>query len=178
MVPFCGSMRWGPGLLGTITTAWAPPGRMPTKPKRQKTMAQPMASAPRVAPIILSRDNPLIIGSVSELVFVRTTALNILRINPAVRQTTGYAEVELIRSPLGRWVRLRRTAGGQTAATAEILAAAPKDGRSLLDQPAFPLDQPGVESAGRRTLVPLRDDNRVVGGGVTLRTTPPQPPNR
>lgn len=123
------------------------------------------------------RYNQLIIDSVSELVFVLTKALNISRINPAVLQSTGYTEVELIRSPLGRLVHLRPVAGEKTAATAEILAAALKDGRRLLDQPAFLVDKHGVESAVRLTLVPLRDDNRVVGGVVTLRTTPPQPPN-
>jgi PAS domain S-box-containing protein len=123
------------------------------------------------------RYNQLIIDSVSELVFVLTKALNISRINPAVRQTTGYTEVELIRSPLGRLVRLRPAAGENTATTAELLAAALKDGRSLLDQPAFLVDAHGVESAVRLTLVPLRDDNRVVGGVVTLRTTAPQTPN-
>lgn len=123
------------------------------------------------------RYNQLIIDSVSELVVVLTKALNISRINPAVRHATGYTEVELIRAPLGRLVSLRTPEGGKAVASAEILAAALKEGRSLLDQPAVLTDNQGGESAVRLTLVPLRDDNRVVGGVVTLRTLPPLPPN-
>lgn len=123
------------------------------------------------------RYNQLIIDSVGELVFVLTKALNISRVNPAVLRTTAYTETELIKSPLGRLVRLGPPADGPGAPTAEILAAALKEGRSLLDLPAILTDKHGTDSPVLLTLVPLRDDNRVVGGVATLRAAPIKPTN-
>lgn len=123
------------------------------------------------------RYNQLIIDSVSELVFVLTKALNISRINPVVLRSTGYTETELIKSPLGRLVRLAPAAGAKSAPATETLTLALKEGRSLHDLPAIIADKHGVETAVLLTLVPLRDDNRVVGGVATLRTAPLKPTN-
>jgi len=115
------------------------------------------------------RYNQLIIDSIGELVFVLTKALNISRVNPAVLRDTGYTEVDLIKSALGRWVRLAPTAGLAT----DLLLTALKEGRSLHDLPALLLREDGTETSALLTLVPLRDNNRVVGGVVTLRLTAP-----
>jgi sigma-B regulation protein RsbU (phosphoserine phosphatase) len=112
------------------------------------------------------RYNELIIDSIGELVFVLTKALNISRINPAVVRTAGYREVDLIKAPLGRVVRLDAPAGGDSSL---VLLTALKDGRSLPDQPALLTTRDGTEIPVLLTLVPLRDGNRVVGGVVTLR---------
>jgi sigma-B regulation protein RsbU (phosphoserine phosphatase) len=123
------------------------------------------------------RYNQLIIDSVGELVFVLTKALNISRINPAVLRTTGQTEVELIKSPLARLVQLAPGPGGVAMPTPETLAAALKEGRSLHDLPATVATKGGAPLTALLTLVPLRDDNRVVGGVVTLRLATPQPTN-
>ncbi|MCX6954798.1 MAG: cache domain-containing protein [Verrucomicrobia bacterium] len=118
------------------------------------------------------RYNQLIIDSVSELVFVLTKALNISRVNPAVLRMTGFTETELIKAPLGRLVSLVPPAAEMSAPTAEILAVALKEGRSQLDLPAILTDKNGLTTPVILTLVPLRDDNRVVGGVATLRRAP------
>ena len=117
------------------------------------------------------RYNQLIIDSIAELVFVLTKALNISRVNPAVLHTTGHTEIDLIKAPLGRIVRLLPSPGETAAPTTEILALALKEGRSLHELPAVVQDKAGRDLPVLLTLVPLRDDNRVVGGVVTLRPT-------
>jgi sigma-B regulation protein RsbU (phosphoserine phosphatase) len=113
--------------------------------------------------------NQLIINSISELVFVLTKALNISRVNPAVLFATGLTDVELIKSPLGRHLRLVAGPGQKTAPSPETLTMALKDGRIMEDLPALLAGKGGTEMAVRLTLIPLRDGNRVVGGVVTLR---------
>lgn len=119
------------------------------------------------------RYNQLIIDSISELVLVLTKAMNITRVNPACLRATGLTEVELIKAPLARMVRLAPRAGEPTATNAEMLNQALKDGRSVRDLPAFVAVKNGQEIAVILTLVPLLDANRVVGGVVTLRVVTP-----
>jgi PAS domain S-box-containing protein len=122
------------------------------------------------------RYNQLIIDSISELVLVLTKAMNITRVNPACLRATGLTEVELIKAPLGRVVRLAQRAGEPSAAKLETLTQALKDGRSVHELPAFVAVKNGQEIAVILTLVPLLDANRVVGGVVTLRVVPPGVP--
>jgi PAS domain-containing protein len=96
-------------------------------------------------------------------------------VNPALLRVTGLTEVELIKAPLGRIVRLAPRAGETVAVKTEALNQALKDGRSVHDQPAFVRDKNGRETAVILTLVPLLDANRVVGGVVTLRLVTPGP---
>jgi sigma-B regulation protein RsbU (phosphoserine phosphatase) len=110
--------------------------------------------------------NQLIIDSISELVFVLTKALNITRINPAVRHATGLTDVELIKSPLSRVVRLAAPEGTET------LLLALREGRALDRQPAIVTAADGAETTMLLSLAPLRDANRVVGAVVTLHPAP------
>jgi sigma-B regulation protein RsbU (phosphoserine phosphatase) len=119
------------------------------------------------------RYNQLIIDSIGELVFVLTKALNISRVNPAVLHGTGHTEVDLIKSALGRWVRLAPAAGQPAGPATELLLTALKEGRSLRGLPALLRRQDGTEISALLTLAPLRDNNRVVGGVVTLRLAAP-----
>jgi sigma-B regulation protein RsbU (phosphoserine phosphatase) len=116
--------------------------------------------------------NQLIINSISDLVFVLTKSLNISRINPAVVRLTGFTEVELLKAPLGRQVRLMPPSGSMNPPAPDTLIVALKDGRIMEDLPARITGKDGTETAVFLTLVPLRDNNRVVGGVVTLRVVP------
>lgn len=116
--------------------------------------------------------NQLIIDSIGELVFVLTKALNISRLNPAVTRTTGFTDVDLIKSPLGRVVQLLGPAGGPVPPTADTLLLALKEGRTVREHPATLTAKDGTTLAVVLTLIPLRDSNRVVGGVVTLRPAP------
>ena len=117
--------------------------------------------------------NQLIIDSISELVFVLTKALNISRLNPAVTHTTGFKEIDLIKSPLGRVVQLLGPAGTTPPATAATLLLALKEGRTVRDHLATLTAKDSTTLTVLLTLVPLRDSNRVVGGVVTLRPVNP-----
>lgn len=114
------------------------------------------------------RYNQLIIDSIGELVLVLTKALNISRINPAVTRTAGYTSAELLKAPLARVVRLV----GAESADLSSLAAAMKDGRTLQDVAVTLVAKDGATALARLTLAPLFDNNRVVGGVVTLRVAP------
>jgi nitrogen fixation/metabolism regulation signal transduction histidine kinase len=115
------------------------------------------------------RYNQLIIDSISELVFVLTKALNISRLNPAVTHTTGFTEIDLIKSPLGRIVQLVGPPGEAAPPIGATLVLALKEGRTVRDHPATLTAKDGTTLDILLTLVPLRDSNRVVGGVVTLR---------
>lgn len=119
------------------------------------------------------RYNQLIIDSISELVLVLTKAMNVSRVNPAFLRATGLTEVELIKAPLGRVVRLAPREGEPAAEPVETLTQALKDGRQVHDLPAFVVTKNGQAIAVILTLVPLLDANRVVGGVVTLRVVTP-----
>ena len=119
------------------------------------------------------RYNQLIIDSIGELVFVLTKALHISRVNPAVLHGTGHTEMELIKSALGRWLRLAPAAGQPAGSATELLLNALTEGRSLHDLPSLLLRKDGTEAFALLTLIPLRDNNRVVGGVVTLRLAVP-----
>jgi sigma-B regulation protein RsbU (phosphoserine phosphatase) len=117
--------------------------------------------------------NQLIIDSIGELVFVLTKALNISRINPAVTRTAGYTSAELLKVPLGRVVRLV----GARASDLTPLADAMKAGQTLPEVAVTLVSKDGAEMPARLTLAPLFDNNRVVGGVVTLRISPAAGPH-
>lgn len=116
--------------------------------------------------------NQVIISSISDLVFVLTKSLNISRINAAVMRLTGFTEVELLKAPLGRQVRLMAPSGSTNPPGPDMLVVALKDGSTLEDIPALITSKDGTETAVLLALVPLRDNKRVVGGVVTLRVVP------
>jgi PAS domain S-box-containing protein len=110
--------------------------------------------------------NQLIIDSIGELVFVLTKALNISRINPAVTRSAGYVATDLLKMPLGRIVHF----------DADVhLAEAMKAGRALTDVPVKIQAKDGATLPARLTFAPLFDNQRVVGGVVTLRIEAAKP---
>jgi PAS domain S-box-containing protein len=104
------------------------------------------------------RYNQIIVNAASDLVFVVTKTLAVTRVNPAVMLTTGWNEEEILGQALGE--RVQGT---------EDSVQALRSGRELHDQPARVTDQRGRQLAGRFTLLPIRDNDKVVGGVVMLR---------
>jgi CHASE3 domain sensor protein len=118
------------------------------------------------------RYNHLIVDSISDLVLVLTTALNISRVNPAVVHLTGLEPSELVNQPLSRVVRLQSALQGADAPLRDPLAQALRDGKDLLKQPAVVEDKRGRQTQVLLSIFPLRDQDKVVGGVVTLQTLP------
>jgi CHASE3 domain sensor protein len=113
------------------------------------------------------RYNQLIINSIAELVFVISRALNVSRINPAVVHRTNWQPQDLIAQSIQRVLQLPADAGG--APDQNPLNQAMREGREIQDRPALLATRSGQTIAVRYSLVPLHDQNKVVGGVVTVR---------
>jgi CHASE3 domain sensor protein len=122
------------------------------------------------------RYNQLIINSIAELVFVISRALNINRVNPAALQQTSWQPEELIAQSIERVLQFPADPGG---ALQSPLAAAMRDGSQLRDCPAHLLTRSGQTRPVRYSLAPLHDQDKIVGGVVTVTVlaldTLPQP---
>jgi CHASE3 domain sensor protein len=112
------------------------------------------------------RYNQLVINAVAELVIVISRALNISRVNPAVVHQTGWEPQDLIAQSIERVVQFP-TEGG--AAGQSPLSLAMRDGREIQDRPAVLLTRSGRSINVRFSLIPLHDQDKVVGGVVTVR---------
>lgn len=115
------------------------------------------------------RYNQLIVNSVNDLVFVLTKALNVTRINAAVRQATGADDQAILTQPLAQVVRLRLR---DAEPTVEPFRQALADGRELRDLPALLTTSHGAVLPARASLVPLRDRDKVVGGVLIVQLHP------
>jgi len=109
------------------------------------------------------RYNQLIVNAISEMVFVVSKALNISRVNPSVTHVTQWEAQELISQSIERV--LQPSADGP----ANPIISALNEGRELQERPAVVLTKSGATIPVRFNLVPLRDENKVVGGVVTVR---------
>jgi PAS domain S-box-containing protein len=119
------------------------------------------------------RYNQLIVNSITEMVFVVSKALNISRVNPSVTQVSLWEPQDLISQSIERVLQL--PADGP----ANPIISALNEGRELQERPAVVLTKTGGTIPVRFNLVPLRDDNKIVGGVVTVRPwhgPPPQKP--
>jgi CHASE3 domain sensor protein len=116
------------------------------------------------------RYNQLIVNSISELVFVISKGHNISRINPAVTHFTQWQPQELIAQSLDRVLQLPQDG------PADPIGSALNEGRELQERPAVVLFKNGASAPVRFNLVPLRDDNKVVGGVLTVRPWHGDPP--
>ncbi len=106
------------------------------------------------------RYNQLIVNSVNDLVIVLTKALTVTRINAAVVQLTGREDETIITGALAKIVEVAR----DPAAGLDPLARALFEGRELRHHPVVVLGQDGRRIPGLLTLIPLRDQDNVVGG--------------
>ena len=123
------------------------------------------------------RYNQLIVNSVNDLVFVLTKALNVTRINAAVVQLTGREDETLLTRPLAQVVEV----APDPVTGLNPLARALLDGRELHHQPAVVLGRDGRRIPARLNLIPLRDQDKVVGGvavvQVAFSSSPANPPS-
>lgn len=110
------------------------------------------------------RYNQIVVNATSDLVFVITKSLTITRINPAVSLRTGWAEEEILGRPLAELVQ--NHGGGKADSAALTLAL--RSARELHDGNARLLDRQGRALPVHFTLLPLRDNDKVVGGVVLL----------
>lgn len=104
------------------------------------------------------RYNQIIVNATSDLIFVVTRTLTVTRVNPAVVHQTGWKEEDILGQPLG--ARLQSSADA---------ALALYNGRELHDQPARLTDRQGRDLTGRFTLLPIHDNDKIVGGVVLVR---------
>jgi PAS domain S-box-containing protein len=109
------------------------------------------------------RYNQLIVNAISEMVFVVSKALNISRVNPSVTHVTQWEAEDLVSQSIERVLQV--PADGP----ANPIIAALNEGRELQERPALVTTKSGASIQVRFNLVPLRDDNKVVGGVVTVR---------
>jgi PAS domain S-box-containing protein len=118
------------------------------------------------------RYNQLIVNAISEMVFVVSKVLNVSRVNPSVTHVTQWEAQDLISQSIERVLQV--PADGP----ANAIISALNEGRELQERPAVVLTKSGASLPVRFNLVPLRDDNKVVGGVVTVRPwlgAPPKP---
>jgi PAS domain S-box-containing protein len=113
------------------------------------------------------RYNQIIVNAASDLVFVVTKALVVTRVNPAVVDRTGRPEEEILGRPLLDLVHTENS---------PALTQALRTGRELRDHPARLADSQGLVLATHLTLLPIRDNDKVVGGVVLLRPASPSSP--
>lgn len=117
------------------------------------------------------RYNHAIVNTVSDLVFVLSKALNVTRLNPVVAHATGFTEEEILGRPIGQVLRVSGEEDGPLAV--DRLRRAVAEGRELTGHPAELLDRNGKARPGVISVVPLRDDDLVVGAVVVLRLLSP-----
>jgi CHASE3 domain sensor protein len=122
------------------------------------------------------RHNQLIINSIAELVFVVSRALNISRVNAAVVQQTHWEPQDLIAQSIERALQFPPDDG--SGVSGNPLMAALRDGRQLHERPARLIDRSGRAIPVRYNLIPLHDQDRIVGGVVTVRVQDDAPQSR
>jgi PAS domain S-box-containing protein len=111
------------------------------------------------------RYNQLIINSIAELVFVISRALNISRVNPAVVHQTNWEPQDLIAQSIERVLQFPP----DPASAQNPLITAMRDGREIQERPATLLSRAGRSIPVHFSLIPLHDQDKVVGGVVTVR---------
>ncbi len=110
------------------------------------------------------RYHQIVLNATSDLVFVITKMLTITRVNPAVNLQTGWAEEEILGRPLTELVQPENGAPEGDAA----INLALRSGRELHGVPARLINRHGASVATHFMLLPLRDNDKVVGGVVLL----------
>lgn len=114
------------------------------------------------------RYNQIVVNAASDLVFIVTKSLAVTRINPAVARHVGRPEEDILGASLQEFLR----APDAGASPADAIALALRGGREIPEQSALLVATAGM-LAVRFTLLPLRDNDKVVGGVVMVRPADP-----
>lgn len=115
------------------------------------------------------RYSQLIINSIGDLIFVISKALNVSRVNPAVEKQTGWEPQELITRSIERVLQLPpNVPPGSSSLQSQIISAL-KGGREIQDRPAALLCKDSQIKSVYFSLVPLHDQDKIVGGVITVR---------
>ncbi len=120
------------------------------------------------------RYNQLIVNSVSDLVYVLTKALNVTRVNPAVPRFTGFEEDAILGRPITQFLRF--AADPLSPASADAVARNVTAGREIIDAPVGLLDSAGRTHSVTVSVVPLRDNDQVVGAVAVVHRQPSTTP--
>ena len=115
------------------------------------------------------RYHELIINSIGDLVFVISCALRINRINPAVVHQTKLDSLELIRRPITELLQLSTAGSTDATLTENSFSLALKENREIQEQNGTLWCKGGQALPIRFTLIPLRDQDKVVGGVLTVK---------
>lgn len=115
------------------------------------------------------RYSQLIINAISDSVFVISKALNVNRINPAASHLTGLEPQQIINTPIGRVLKPMGDGLNGAGAGQDPLALALKEGREIQDCPGLMTIRGGKAVPAHFSMVPLRDQDQVVGGVITVR---------
>lgn len=119
------------------------------------------------------RYNQLIVNSVSDLVYVLTKALNVTRVNPAVPRVTGFEEDAILGRPIAQFLRF--ATDPLSPASAESVTRSVVAGREIIDAPVGLLDSAGRTLSVTVSVVPLRDNDQVVGAVAVVHRHPSTP---
>ncbi len=112
------------------------------------------------------RYNQTIVNAASDLVFMVTKTLAVMRVNPAVTLRTGWPEEEVLGRPLSEKLQ-----GG------DEISLALRSGRELHSHPARMIVRDGRSLPASFTLLPIRDNDKVVGGVVLVQLIDPAQAN-
>jgi PAS domain S-box-containing protein len=118
------------------------------------------------------RYSQLIINSIGDLVFVISKALNVSRVNSAVERRTGWGAQELITRSIERVLQLPPDVPPGSSSLQSQIIFALKEGREIQDQPAVLRFKDGQTKSVYFSLVPVHDQDKIVGGVVTVRLSP------
>ena len=118
------------------------------------------------------RYSQLIINSIGDLVFVISKALNVSRVNSAVERRTGWGPQELITRSIERVLQLPPDVPPGSSSLQSQIIFAMKEGREIQDRLAALRFKDGQTRSVYFSLVPLHDQDKIVGGVITVRLSP------
>jgi len=114
------------------------------------------------------RYSDLIIDSMNDPVLVISKALNISRVNPAAVHATGYDLPDLVGNPLSRIIEIPEPPPDAAAPPLRFVQAV-NEGREIQGRQGSLWCKNGTAIPMRFNVVPLRDQNNVVGSVLTVR---------
>ncbi len=95
--------------------------------------------------------------------------------NPAVRHLSGWETTDLINKPLSQVIELPAHSGHEEHTLESALSQAMSEGHDLRAQPAMIKNKQGHQIPVVFSMFPLSDQDKVVGGVVTIQTTSTPP---